>query len=211
MDEQEAKGIGSQVAKRVITELKNACFEKATSYEVALEELAALEKDLILETMVKTRPDKEKIKAMLKSAVETFHSDEVKPAGIQGYADSLDNLIEGIDKKDLPVKGDLLVRHLNDIKDHLWEGAWVDIVNCECGDQPDAKKLPTRYDVKVTQWAERDRHHIGIVDKETEQISYADWWDDEARQMFEDGFFLSGNDFENSVLGYAEDMGILAK
>lgn len=72
-------------------------------------------------------------------------------------------------------------------------------------------KKPTRYDVIVTQWAERDRHHIGIVDKATEQISYADWWDDDARQMFEDGFFLAGKDFENSVLGYAEDMGILSK
>jgi hypothetical protein len=29
--------------------------------------------------------------------------------------------------------------------------------------------------------------------------------------MFEDGFFIGGHDLENSVLGYAEDMGILAK
>ena len=99
------------------------------------------------------------------------------------------------------------------------------IADCECGEaraleehtgQEALKKIlkPTRYDVKLTKWEERDRLHIGIVDKETEQISYADWWDEDARQMFEDGFFVSGKGqaaFENSVLDYAEDMGILAK
>ena len=85
-------------------------------------------------------------------------------------------------------------------------------------------KRPTRSQVKVTVWEERDRLHIGIVDKATEQISYADWWDDDARQMFEDGFFEGAiprdwsptnnaweQKFKNSVLRYAEDMGILSK
>ena len=84
------------------------------------------------------------------------------------------------------------------------------------------KKLPTREDVIVTVMEERDRLHIGIVDKATEQISYADWWDDDARQMFEDGFFKAGivhhqlsqeadRKMTDSILEYAEDMGILAK
>jgi len=72
------------------------------------------------------------------------------------------------------------------------------------------KAKPTRGQVRVEEWAERDRHHIGIQVKDTGEY-LASWWDDDARQMFEDGFFLAGRDFENSVLGYAEDMGILAK
>jgi hypothetical protein len=86
------------------------------------------------------------------------------------------------------------------------------------------KKKPTRYEVKIITWQERDRLHVGIVDKATEQKSYADWWDDDVRQMFEDGFFKGGmptehwhgsekpsREFENSVLSYAEDMGMLSK
>lgn len=81
------------------------------------------------------------------------------------------------------------------------------------------KKKLTRDDAKVISWSERDRLHIGIVDKETEQKSIADWWDDDARQMFEDGFFKPGNirhqtitgrAFEDSVLEYAESVGLLA-
>src|SRR5487761_2034056 len=65
---------------------------------------------------------------------------------------------------------------------------------------------PTRDQVRVERWEERDRLHIGIQVKDTGEY-VADWWDDEARQMFEDGFFKSGMHFENSVLEYAEDMG----
>jgi len=73
-----------------------------------------------------------------------------------------------------------------------------------------SKAKPTRYDVRVEVWEERDRLHIGIQDKETGEY-YASWWDDEARQMFEDGFFKRGPELEESVLEHAEDMGILAK
>jgi hypothetical protein len=77
-------------------------------------------------------------------------------------------------------------------------------------EKPTKRNLPTRDQVRVEEWAERDCLHIGIQDKETGKY-YASWWDDDARQMFEDGFFIGGHDLENSVLGYAEDMGILAK
>ena len=75
-------------------------------------------------------------------------------------------------------------------------------------------KRPSRDDVEVDIWKERDRLSIVIRDKETQQITYADWWDDEARQMFEDGFFVSGKGsraLEESVLKYAEEVGILEK
>ena len=64
--------------------------------------------------------------------------------------------------------------------------------------------------MRVEVWEERDRLHIGIQDR-IHGNYYANWWDDEARQMFEDGFFKPGKQLEESVLDYAEDVGILAK
>jgi len=72
------------------------------------------------------------------------------------------------------------------------------------------KDNPTRDDVRVEHWEERDRLHIGIQDKDSGDY-YASWWDDEARQMFEDGFFERKPKLEKSVLDYAEEMGILTR
>lgn len=72
------------------------------------------------------------------------------------------------------------------------------------------KAKPTRDNVRVEVWEERDRLHIGIQDKETGDY-YASWWDDEARDMFEQGFFKSEPELKESVLAYAEEMGILSK
>lgn len=80
----------------------------------------------------------------------------------------------------------------------------------------DATKRRTRDECKVTVWEERDRLHVAIVDRETEQHTLAEWWDDEAREMFTDGFFdldfgfgtiKFGPKFRASVLGYAVEMG----
>ncbi|MCL0079832.1 DUF192 domain-containing protein [Dehalococcoidia bacterium] len=83
------------------------------------------------------------------------------------------------------------------------------------------KKLrPTRDDVAVRAWSERDRLGIWIVDNRTDE-TIAEWWDEAAREMFEAGFFKPGvpqhsweepsREFVDSVLDYAEDMGWLAK
>ena len=79
---------------------------------------------------------------------------------------------------------------------------------------------PTRYDVHVDSWQERDRLGIWVTDTRTDK-TIAEWWDEGAREMFEDGFFkeadyvrdqkLVGRAFEESVLEYLEDMGTLAK
>jgi hypothetical protein len=80
----------------------------------------------------------------------------------------------------------------------------------------------TRDEVKVNVWEERDNLSIDVVDKDTEQITITSWSGDEARQMFEDGFFKPGiihrqldqiadQKMTESVLDYAEEMGILAK
>ena len=79
---------------------------------------------------------------------------------------------------------------------------------------------PTRDDVSVNSWVERDRLGIWITDNRTDK-TIVEWWDDDARQMFDDGFFkeatftrsgeLGGPPFINSVLDYAEEMGFLVK
>jgi len=84
---------------------------------------------------------------------------------------------------------------------------------------------PTRDDVEVSVWQERDRLHIGVDYKHGKMPAsplvkrdIADWWDDDASQMFEDGFFkrmgpMGEKDpkFVNSVIEYCEQMGILRK
>ena len=57
-------------------------------------------------------------------------------------------------------------------------------------------------------WEERDRLHVGLETKSGKTI--ADWWDDDARQMFSDGFFSARN-LHQSVVDYANQMGIGAK
>jgi len=75
---------------------------------------------------------------------------------------------------------------------------------------------PTRDDVTVHAWQERDRLSIWVEDKRTGE-TIAEWWDDEAREMFEDGFFKPGvpqyswekpgREFVDSVLDYLEETG----
>jgi len=90
--------------------------------------------------------------------------------------------------------------------------------NPELSSNPSLK--PTRDDVSVDSWVERDRIGIWVTERKTNK-TIAEWWDDDARQMFEDGFFkpatftssgeLGGAQFIDSVLDYLEDVGILSK
>ena len=84
---------------------------------------------------------------------------------------------------------------------------------------PPRKSQPTRDNVSVGAWQERDRIGIWITDNRTDK-TVAEWWDEGAQEMFEDGFFkpgdtrgqgIKGAAFENSVLDYAEDIGFLRK
>jgi hypothetical protein len=59
----------------------------------------------------------------------------------------------------------------------------------------------------VTVWEERDRLHIGIT-KNGYPVD-VDWWDDDARQMIEDGFFKTGRNLKSSVIEYAKDNGLI--
>lgn len=58
---------------------------------------------------------------------------------------------------------------------------------------------------KLEHWNERDRLHIGLETIDGKTI--ADWWDDDAQQMFEDGFF-NRHRLHQSVVDYANDMGL---
>ncbi|MDD4985064.1 MAG: DUF192 domain-containing protein [Dehalococcoidales bacterium] len=97
------------------------------------------------------------------------------------------------------------------VLDELWESS------VQPQRLPSTVKKPARHDIKVDTWQERDRLGIWLTDKRTNKV-IAEWWDDGARQMFEDGFFkpgmirqqaITGHDFEESVMAYAESVGIL--
>jgi uncharacterized membrane protein (UPF0127 family) len=82
-----------------------------------------------------------------------------------------------------------------------------------------SSRRPTRHDVTVEAWQERDRLGIWITDSLTGK-TIAEWWDEDAREMFEQGFFKPGvpqrttekpsRDFVDSVLDYAESVELLA-
>lgn len=87
------------------------------------------------------------------------------------------------------------------------------------GDQnPRRRRLPAAADIDISVWSERDRLHIEARNKGTDE-TIAEWWDEEASQMF-DGFFYNpgplgwrvGSEqrkFENSVVSYLVDMGLV--
>lgn len=63
---------------------------------------------------------------------------------------------------------------------------------------------------RVEVWEERDRLHVALWRSwKGNDDMVADWWDDDARQMFEDGFFTSGRGLESSVIEYARSVGII--
>ncbi len=67
-------------------------------------------------------------------------------------------------------------------------------------------KTPPARTLTVDVWEERDRLHVRVSADEG-QTDVADWWDDDARQMFEDGFFDRRN-LAASVLEYCASVGI---
>ncbi|MDD4987194.1 MAG: DUF192 domain-containing protein, partial [Dehalococcoidales bacterium] len=77
---------------------------------------------------------------------------------------------------------------------------------------------PTRHDVEIGTWVERERTAVWLTDKRSGK-TVAEWWDEDAREMFDQGWFkpgdirqqtITGRDFEESVLDYAESTGLLA-
>ncbi|MFZ2412440.1 MAG: hypothetical protein WAW23_12780 [Candidatus Methanoperedens sp.] len=57
-------------------------------------------------------------------------------------------------------------------------------------------------DLTVNIWEERDR--LGVWVDDCPGNTVFEVWDDNARQMFEDGFFKRGKGFEESVIEYVK-------
>lgn len=74
---------------------------------------------------------------------------------------------------------------------------------------PDKPRYWTVNNTELEEWNERDRLHIGLREKGTDN-TIADWWDDDVRSMFEDGFF-NNKRLHQSVVDYANDMSMKAK
>lgn len=56
-------------------------------------------------------------------------------------------------------------------------------------------------------WFERDRAHVELRDRVTDE-TIVEWWDDEVAQMVEDGF-LNPKDYKGSAIEYARSVGII--
>lgn len=61
--------------------------------------------------------------------------------------------------------------------------------------------------VDVKEWWERDRAFVGVWDTESEEY-YAEWWDDDVRDLIEMGFFKSGRGFRRSVVEYLDYLNV---
>jgi len=124
------------------------------------------------------------------------------------------DLLKKGEKKDLDAGWKVKIKRSEpraSILDELWESS------AQPRKVPQTIKKPTRHDVKVETWQERDRLGIWLTDRRTDKV-IAEWWDDDAREMFEQGWFkpgmirqqaITGRDFEESVMVYAESVGIL--
>ncbi len=62
------------------------------------------------------------------------------------------------------------------------------------------------YNVDI--WDERDRLGIWVTDMRNDKTIF-EVWDGDARQLFIDGFFKSGARFEDSVINYLKEIGII--
>lgn len=63
---------------------------------------------------------------------------------------------------------------------------------------------------RVEVWEERDRLGIWVTDEATGDVVF-EVWDDDARQHFEDGRFVPGTGFEDSVLVYLRERKMIRK
>lgn len=61
--------------------------------------------------------------------------------------------------------------------------------------------------IDIDWWQERDRHSVVVFENDDREKTIAEWWDDDAVEMIEDGFFKWGDD--NSVLDYLEEIRLI--
>jgi hypothetical protein len=69
-------------------------------------------------------------------------------------------------------------------------------------------KAPSVQRYEVHNWIERDRIGIWVDDTESGEVIFQ-VWDDEARQLFDDGFLKTGKMLEESVLEYLKEIKVI--
>jgi hypothetical protein len=100
------------------------CDDKARSYEAVLQNLTNTHIKLALATAAKDHPSKSEVKGILRSAAEDLGDTSFSNLKLRGYWNSILDLVDGIDKGDISVTGDLLLRHFEDIEGNIWDQAW---------------------------------------------------------------------------------------
>lgn len=68
-------------------------------------------------------------------------------------------------------------------------------------------------DTELHTWFERDRAHVELRNKET-QDTIIEWWDDAVAEAVEDGFldasgFVMGRELHQSAFDYAAGLGVI--
>lgn len=82
-------------------------------------------------------------------------------------------------------------------------------IGCKkCGEEVKVSDLPLIELFDVDMWAERDRLGIWVTNKERDKVVF-EVWDDDARQLFDDGFFKPGNGLKESVLEYLKNTKVI--
>lgn len=69
----------------------------------------------------------------------------------------------------------------------------------------ETKIVETNDNIEVQTWFERDRAHVGVTKNGRDIV---DWWDDEVKELVEDGF-LNPKDWEGSAIEYCRYLGLL--
>lgn len=215
LSEEQIKTIARDMAKKVA--LKGFCKDRAQYVLGIMDDLDEASRQVGIQANRDRNPYR--IAAVVNETIHGMrdftHDSSLKETVIQELSDIQGKALGG------EVPGEVRERIVH-LREEVLGDMLTDFKACECDSEPAMRKLPTRRDVKVTVWEERDNLAIAIIDKATEQITYAEWRDDDARQMFEDGFFKRGiihrqldqvadDKMTNSIFEYAEDMGILAK
>ena len=63
---------------------------------------------------------------------------------------------------------------------------------------------------RVDIWEERDRVGIWVTDDRSGDVVF-EVWDDNVRQMFEDGFIKPGKELKDSILSYLRERKMIRK
>ncbi len=82
-------------------------------------------------------------------------------------------------------------------------------IGCKkCGREVPVQDIPLIELFDVDFWSERDRLGIWVTDKQKDKIVF-EVWDDDARQLFEDGFVKPGEGLKESLLEYLKETKVI--